>query len=197
MRQTHKYRRLRPSVQWLPIVRDVLSGDGKARNIARAILWQEVQYFVQFIVKLPIGPLNEDDEARADIALRVLQKLEAKSNANLVEWLARQVRQRDHASFWGWVKTIAWSTAIDYARTSRRNIARRGENFEWIRLDCVDPRLLGEALGNPRSFLPCGSDQDVEEFLADFQHCLRVDDAAVVALIEGDDTRAVDHDRWP
>jgi len=181
MRTTHRSRPLRPSAQWPPIVRDVLTGEGRARERARAILWQEVQWFVERVVRLPIGPLNDDEEARRDIALRVLAKLERKSNAHLAAWYQRQLRQRDHSSFWTWIKTISWSIAIDHARTSRLNVAPRSEKrFEWVRIDCVDPQVLCEALGNPRSFLSCGSDQDVEDVLA----CLRDEreDLAAVGL---------------
>jgi hypothetical protein len=179
MRPTNRSRPLRASAQWPPIVRDILAGDVRARQRARTLLWQEVQRFVEHVVRLPIGPLNDDEEARRDIALRVLVKLEKKSNAHLDAWYARQLRQRDHSSFWTWIKTISWSIAIDHARTSRLNVAPRSEKrFEWIRVDCVDPQALCEALGNPRSFLSCGSDQEVEDFLADLQGAMHDDLAA-------------------
>jgi hypothetical protein len=179
MRPTNRSRPLRPSAQWPPIVRDILVGSVSARARARTILWQEVQRFVEHVVRLPIGPLNDDEEARRDIALGVVAKLERKSNAHLAAWYARQLRQRDHSSFWTWIKTISWSIAIDHARTSRLNVAPRSEKrFAWIRVDCVDPQALCEALGSPRSFLSCGSDQEVEDFLADLQGAMHDDLAA-------------------
>ncbi|HEX8113406.1 MAG TPA: hypothetical protein VF516_37005 [Kofleriaceae bacterium] len=191
MRPTNRSRPLRPNAQWPPIVRDILEGDPSARTKARTILWQEVQCFVERVVRLPIGPLNEDEEARRDIAVRVLVKLEKQSNAHLAAWYARQLRQRDHSSFWTWIKTISWSCAIDHARTSRLNIAPRSEKrFDWIRIDCVDPQLLCEALGNPRSFLDCGADQDVESVLADLQAALR-DDLAAAELVAYEDLSAI------
>ena len=165
MPRTRRSGRLRANAEWPPIVRDVLGSDRKLREAARAVLWQEVDYFVRRVVKLPIGPLNDQDDCRRDISVRVLAKLEAKSYAHLAKWIERQDHQRDHASFWGLVKTISSSTAIDYARGSDLNIAPRGEPFEWIRVDCADPRLLGEALSSPHGYLGCGAGQDVDDVL--------------------------------
>src|SRR5215471_3593020 len=120
--QARKYRPLRPNAEWVIIVGDILSGDAGARDRGRATLWEDVADYVEHVVKLPIGPLNDDPEARRDIAMRVLQKLEAHSNAHLGRWHSRQLRKHEHASFWRLIKAISWSIAIDHARGSRLNI---------------------------------------------------------------------------
>jgi DNA-directed RNA polymerase specialized sigma24 family protein len=165
------YRSLRANVSWPAVVRAVVGDEARARQAARAILWSEVTFFVARVARLPIGPLCEDDEARADIAVRVLQKLEANGNAHLREWLARQDAGRDQASFWTWIKTIARCTAIDFARTSRRNLARRNAPFEWARVACVDPYVLGEAIdGGARM---AADDDELELRFAEPQRSLR------------------------
>jgi hypothetical protein len=174
MRKTHPYRPLHPSAQWLQTVKHLLGDDVKARNAARVILWQQVQHYIEHLARLPIGPLNDDEDARKDIAVDVLKKLEANSFAHLAEWLARQLDQKDHASFWGLVRTIARTVAIDHARMSRQNIAsRRDKRFQWVRVDCVDSLLLGEVLDSPRAFIECSSDQEIDELFARLQEALR------------------------
>lgn len=163
--QARKYRPLRPNAQWMVIVANILGGDTTARDRGRATLWEDVAYYVEHVVRLPIGPLNEDPDARRDIAIRVLQKLEMSSSAHLARWHARQLGKREHASFWRLIKAMSWSIAIDYARGSRRNIGKRGQNFQWIRIDCADPQLLSEALGSPSGYLACGSEQEIDDAL--------------------------------
>lgn len=187
MRPTSKYRPLLANRQWPAIVRDILIGECPARDEARALLWQEVQRFVEHVVRLPIGPLNDDEDVRRDIALRVLGKLERNSNAHLAEWFARQLERRDHSSFWTWIRTITKSCAIDHARTSRLNVASRStKQFAWVRVDSVDPMLLNDVLGSPRSYLPCGCDEDLEQYLAVLQDRLR-DEAGAPDRVWDDD----------
>jgi hypothetical protein len=188
-------RRLRPNAQWPAIIAKVLAKDAEAR----AIMWEEVQHFLLHVIKLPIGPHRDDEDALRDIATSVLQKLEAKDCYHLASWLARQHRKIDHSSFWGFVKTVAWSKSIDYARTSPLNIARRvarrkgepkrPEKFEWVRVDCIDTQLLGEVLGNPHSLLVRGDDQELAEVLAEFQRALS-ENELVIELAPDEHLRA-------
>src|SRR5262249_46672471 len=128
------------------------------------------------------------------------QKLEANDNRHLADWLARQRRQKNHSSFWGFVKWVAVSKAIDYARMHPRNIAKRvvrrkgeprqPERFEWVREEWVDSQLLGEVLDDPRSVLPCGGEQELEDVLAEFQRRL-TDDELALELAPDDSRRAL------
>lgn len=105
-------------------------------------MWVEVQHFVVHIVRLPIGPLNDDEEARRDIALRVLQRLETDDFACVRDWLRRQQRETDSQSWWGFIKLLTKWRAIDYARTSLLNVSRRRSSFDWVRVVPADNNTL-------------------------------------------------------
>lgn len=134
--------KLIPNPDWPAIADRVLSGEPQAR----AIMWMQVGFFVERIANLPLGPLTTDEDARRDIALKVLSKLEANDRANLREWRNRQLRQQDHASWWTLVRSMSRRIAIDYARTCKRNVGRRGAPFEWIDEQPVDPYSLAASL---------------------------------------------------
>jgi len=187
MTQPHKQPRVRPDTEWLPLVNDILGSNARAHDIARSIMWCKVIFYVEHIARLPIGPLNDDDEARRDIAMRVLEKLEAKEYFHLKEWRLRHLCKRDDASLWGLIHAVLRTTAIDYARTSRQNIARRGEPFEWVRVEYVDPFELGERLGTTLDFFAHCGEQELHEFIANAQHAQRDDDAVVVEITNDDD----------
>jgi hypothetical protein len=140
------YQKVTPSVQWLSIIGQVLGSDGVEQRRAREMMWNEVGFYVEKMIGLPIGPLNDDDDARRDIAVKVLAKLEAKGFASLHEWYRRQQRGVDRASWWAWIRTIARRTAIDFARSHPANVAPRGLPFAWVRTEPSDPAVLDEAL---------------------------------------------------
>jgi hypothetical protein len=142
-------------------------------------MWVEVQHYVVYCAKLPIGPLNEDEDARRDIAVSLLRRLEQDQFGHVREWRRRQRRRTDHASWWGWIGLMAWSLGIDFARGSRQNIAQRGTPFRWVRIVSVDPRvladMLGDTLGKSLDFLHrCGTD-DLAAYLAELQEALSVE----------------------
>jgi len=120
-----------PNDEMLAIIRELLQGSEPARKRARAVLWSEVDRYVVYRANLPIGPLADDRDERRNIALRVMEKLERDDCADLREWEHRQCERRNAAPWWGFVKTVAKHRAIDHARTSRLNLARRGEPFVW------------------------------------------------------------------
>jgi hypothetical protein len=193
--------RLRPNPDWPPIIDDVLGSNADAHKVARVILWQEVGLYVERVATLPIGPLNDDEDARRDIGLSVLKKLEGRSNLHLKEWRARQRRKQDHASWWGWIKTVARCVSIDYARTSRLNVARRGEPYKWVGLESIDPFVLGETLGSALDFLVHCGEQELHEYIANVQSALSDDSGATVGNLEGHDVPPVRGNRaalrWP
>jgi hypothetical protein len=127
--------------QWLKIIEDLLAGD----KDARATMWRRVFQHIEHLVRLDIGPLSDDKEVRRDIAVRVLGKLEANEHRNLRAWVDRQRRGTDSCSWWGFINVVARRCAIDHARTSSRNIARRGEPFRWVRVEPEDPSSRGAA----------------------------------------------------
>jgi len=137
-----RYPKLIPNEDWLAIVDRVLAGDGAARTL----LWIQVGLFVERLARLPIGPLNGDDEARRDIALRVLGKLEHRDAANLRSWRDRHTRRHHASAWWSWIKSVAYSVAIDYARVCKSNIAVRGAPFVWVEVATTDPQRLTDAM---------------------------------------------------
>lgn len=131
----------------LKIIENVLAGDKSARSA----MWAQVIQHIERTVRLDIGPLSDDKEVRRDIAVVVLRKLEANDYRNLRAWVDRQHRGSDGCSLWGYINMVARRCAIDYARTSDRNLARRGEPFLWVRVEPEDPTVLAERLDGDRS----------------------------------------------
>jgi hypothetical protein len=129
---------------WLQIIDDLLDGAQNKQAVARTTLWCEVLHYVELCARLPIGPLSEDGDARREIGDRVLKKLEANDHALLRDWRDRQRRKRDHSSWWAFIKMVTRHRAIEYARCSSLNVARRGEPFRWVRVDLVDPLAFDE-----------------------------------------------------
>jgi hypothetical protein len=133
--------------KWLTIIEDVLAGDERARGRT----WDDVFRHIEHRVRLRIGPLSDDKEVRRDLAVCVLRKLEANDYRNLRAWVARQHRGTDGCTWWGFINVMVRTCAIDYARTSNRNLARRGEPFLWARVDPEDPAVVVERLDGDRS----------------------------------------------
>jgi hypothetical protein len=115
--------KLRPNAEWPAIIGDILGSDAKAHETARSTMWLEVTCYIEGIATLPSGFFNDDEEARRDIAVRVLRRLEARSYFHLKEWLARQLRKQDHVSWWAWINTISRCISIDYGRIMGRGDA--------------------------------------------------------------------------
>jgi hypothetical protein len=187
------YVKITPSARWPSLIDDVLSRDHRAHE-ARVQMWNEVGFYVEQVLDLPIGPLNENEEARRDIAVRVLAKLEAHEFAHIKEWRRRQRLQRDHASWWTWIRTIARRTAIDFARGHEENVAPRGKPFEWVKIEPSDPLLLSECLRSGSStdpfvmtdmlrksleFLDSSDEQALVEYLNCFPARAQYDDATI------------------
>lgn len=172
--------RLHPNADWPGIIDQLLgSGTDAEHRAARETMWVEVQEYVVCSAKLPIGPLNEDEDARRDIAVNLLRRLEQDQFRHVREWRRRQRDRKDHASWWNWIRLMASSLGIDYARGSRQNVAQRGARFRWARVVPVDPHVLGEMLGDTLGksldFLGrCGAD-DLVAYLAELQDVLNVD----------------------
>ena len=154
--------------QWLQIVDDLLAGDCKKQQTARIRLWSEVVDYVEHRARLKIGPLSDDDDVRSEIADRVMKKLEANAYAHLRDWRDRQRSERDHASWWAFIRMITTHRAIEYCRTCSLNIARRGEPFQWVRIDAVDPTVFDETAS--AEFLTHRTEEALYDHVAEFQN---------------------------
>lgn len=139
-----KYLKLQQNSSWPAIIGDVI-GDTPKAETARAVMWFEVIFFVEKLAKLPIRVLADDPEVRRDIAIRVMGKLEARSYKKLRGWHRRQqLKIVDRANWWNFVGMIARYVAVDVARCSRLNVARRGDPFELVKLEPLEPSILNE-----------------------------------------------------
>lgn len=172
--------RLHPNADWPGIIDRLLGDDMHAdREAARETMWVEVQHYVVHLARLPIGPLNEDEDARRDIAVSLLRRLEQGQFRHVREWRRRQRRGEDHASWWGWIQLMASSLGIDLARGSRQNVARRGERFRWARVISVDPQVLadrlGDTLGKSLEFLGNSDPAELVGYLVELQDVLSDD----------------------
>lgn len=159
--------------QWLKIIEDLLGADGRKQEVARTTLWCEVLHYIVHSVRLDIGPLSDDEEVRRDIGVHVLKKLEANSYAHVRKWMDRrehiQERSKDCSSWWAFIKLVAKRCGIDYARTCTRNVARRGEPFQWVRVELTDPAVFDDTLEDSTEFLAHCSESAVYGFLERFQ----------------------------
>ena len=171
---------LHPNEDWPGIIDRLLrSGADAEQKTARETMWVQVDHYVVYRAKLPIGPLNEDEDTRRDIAVRLLRRLEKDRFRHVREWRERQRRREAHASWWGWIRMMASSLGIDFARGSRQNIAPRGKPFQWARVVPVDPHvlptMLGDPLGRSLDFLRRSSPDDLVAYLAELQDALNAD----------------------
>jgi hypothetical protein len=142
------YVKLIPNPAWLAIVDRVLAREPAARNT----MWVQAGFFVERMAKLPIGPFTRDQEARRDIALKVLTKLEANQHAFLAAWRARHHEGRNASGWWTMVQMLARSAGIDFARVSRQNTAPRGSDYAWVEQKLMSPHdlaLLQECTTGP------------------------------------------------
>lgn len=176
--------RLRPDAEWPGIIDRVLEGASPAeQDAAREILWVDVSNYVVQCRNLPIGPLNEDEDARRDIAVCVLRKLELASYKELRKW--RAGNRAKGGSWWRFIRWVTIKLSIDFARTSRQNVARRSDGFQWVRVAAVDPFVLGDILEStygasiraPLDLAIHSSPDELIEILTLYQNPLRADTA--------------------
>ncbi|HET9622174.1 MAG TPA: hypothetical protein VFP84_12460, partial [Kofleriaceae bacterium] len=130
--------------QWPDVIQKLLRGSPDERRAARETLWKEVTRFVVQCAALPIGPLADDEEARRDIAVRVLKQLEDRDFRHVREWDRRRQGGRDTASWWTFVGVLVKHRAIDHARGSRLNTAPRHEGFQFAKVVPTEPRELAD-----------------------------------------------------
>src|SRR4051812_42519600 len=102
----------------------MLFGGRSTGENARTTMWVEGTRFVERVVRLPIGPLADDNDVRRELAMRVLAKLEREDFANLREWLRRQFDGDNPSHWWSFVRMVARTTAISYAWCCDRNLNR-------------------------------------------------------------------------
>ena len=167
---------LRPNEEWLQIITDLVEGEGVKREAARAAVWEGVEHYVQHVRrrKLPIGPLIDDDDAVRAISLRVMEKLVLNDFENLKRWRWRQLSGRDSAQWWTFIRIVVTSKAIDFARGSKRQIARRksrkssapsGATFQWVREDPTDPSAVGDVMDATSRLLARSTEAQLIEIL--------------------------------
>lgn len=140
MALSHRFTLL-PNEKWPELVDRLLEGNNLERETAWNTMWVEVDHFVLRCAKLPIAKLNDDDDALRDIAVRVMKRLERNNFQHLRTWRRKQGQPRAQV-WWRYIDTVAYTVAVDYARTSRQNLARRGEPFRWAREVMVDPEVF-------------------------------------------------------
>ena len=164
---------LHPSESWLAIVDQLIEGSPTERRKAREILWQQVEEYVVKVARLPMGPLNEQDDARRAVALAVLQRLEQDQYRHVKAWRERQRLQRDNAAWWNWINVLARRAGVDVARSSDENLAPRGKPFQWVRVIPTDPLILAEFRGGRvLEYIMSCDDEQLRAHLTEFQAAL-------------------------
>ena len=191
--------RLHPSADWPDIIDQLLdSPQPRDRDNARVTMWVEVVHYVVRRARLPLGPLNDDEEIRHDVAVRVLERLERDGNKRIRQWRERQREKRDHATWWGWILRVACSTSIDLARGSRQNIASRGNPFLWAKVIPMDPAVIsGMQGGSIQSFVKSCSRDDLRLFFTELQDVLRIDGGPTEFPWEGEASEKTPTDKGP
>lgn len=147
---------------WPGIIDSLLEGTPAERDEARETLWVQVEHYVVRIARPPIGPLADDPDVRAELAVRLMERLEQRDFRHLRHWREAQRYQPGVAAWWGWIRTLTRNLATDLARGSRQNLARRGEPYRWARIVPVDPTVL-EVFGETQRETPFLVDPDVFE----------------------------------
>jgi hypothetical protein len=172
--------KLRDNTACRRLVDEILDGDpvqhGRACKDLFVYVWQRV-----LMMRLPIGPLREDRDERADIAVCVMKKLEAGGYERLRDWRCRQIARQDHATFKTFIGVVAYRAAIDHARSHPRQVAPRNKSFAWITEEAKDPLILAETVQRQLGFLDGASAPELCEHLERFS----------AATASGNDTAAV------
>ena len=166
-----------PNKHWPGIIDRLLDGTPTEQAESRETLWVEVERYVVHFARPPIGPLADDPDVRSQLALKVLRRIEQNDFRHLRLWREKQRHRQDSSAWWGWISTMTRRLAIDVARGSKQNLARRGEPFRWARVVPVNPAVFDEAhreaLGQSIDFLEQASEEDVATYLAALQGMLR------------------------
>jgi hypothetical protein len=104
--------------------------------------------YVVDVVRLPIGPLQDDEDARREIAARVLAGLENAGFHHVRTW---RERQRTGINAYPWrslVRLTAKRLTTDVARVSRENLTPRAKQYEWASVVPQDPRVQAETIAD-------------------------------------------------
>jgi hypothetical protein len=142
-----------PNSHWPAILDRLLDAPSPDdRMHARRTMWEQVRAYVLW-AKLSIGRLADDEEIREDIALRVLERLERDQCRHLRRWQEDHRRRPKSSSWWAWIKTITRKVAIDVARTSRENLAARGEPFRFAEIAPIEPDRIDSTVDDVREYL--------------------------------------------
>jgi hypothetical protein len=154
---------------WPEIIDRLLDGSDAERDEARDTLWVEVQRYVLRFAQLPIGPLADDVEVRANVALKVLDRLERAGYREVRHWRERQRRVPKGPPWWGMVGTIAYQRAIDVARVSKLRLVADRKRFEWAREVPLEPEILDnarkETLRRSFDFLENATREEIDVFV--------------------------------
>jgi hypothetical protein len=142
-------------------------------------MWVQVQRYVVYFARLPIGPLGDDPDVRLNIAVDVMRRLEQDDFLHVRTWFNRQRYGQDRAPWWRLIWTMTRRLAIDVARGSRQNLAPRGEPYRWARIVSLDPAVFDvaqrDALGQSLDFLEHASEEESRVYLAALQNVLSSD----------------------
>jgi RNA polymerase sigma-70 factor (ECF subfamily) len=109
----------------------------------RTRLSQVVIDYVMQLERLPIGPMADDMEARRDIAVAVLRKLESNDYALLREWSHRHSTGQGASSWRSMLKAVTMAAAIERERASRESTARPGE---WAVVEPMSPGTMNSLI---------------------------------------------------
>lgn len=165
-----------PNKHWPAIIERLLDGTDAERDEARHTLWVEVQRYVLRFAKLPIGPLADDPEVRADLVVQVLHRLERDGSRHLRLWREGQRSGQTSITWWGLIGMMTRHLAIDIARGSRLQLARRKEPFRWARVVAVDPAVFDgaqrDALSRSLDFLASATSEQIEAHLTALQDAM-------------------------
>jgi hypothetical protein len=135
---------------WPTIVTQLLDGTEPERRQAHEVLWVQVRHFVVDIVRLRIGSLGDDPDVRRDVAVEVMRKLKKRRWEQMRLWRAKLCERGETGTWWGFVATLAQTSAIDAARKCKQRLSRRGDPYRFARelpldaLDFLENRMEGD-----------------------------------------------------
>jgi hypothetical protein len=124
------------------IIAEVLEDAGDKHQEARARLWQEVIDYVMQLERLPIEPMADDKEARRDVSVAVLRKLESNDYALLRDWMSRDRTGQGASSWRSVLNAVTMAAATDWARASQQNTARPRVPWGWAVVEPMSPRKM-------------------------------------------------------
>jgi hypothetical protein len=124
---------------WPGLIDRLLDGSLSERQEARAVMWVSVVSFAE-MCRLPLGALSDDLDVRRDVATRLLERLERDDFRALRTWRA------DPGKWWTYIRHSLRGLCIDVTRTSKRNIAPRGQPCQWVRYSSMESREVAAQL---------------------------------------------------